>query len=208
MATSRRNGKARRIQERLFADSKRFSASGGKFSPLPWCLRRVLWLFAPRTWQVLTYLMMRSGQEGVTWHTDKQIALDIGVTFRKVAPHLRQLEKQGFILMKEHDGDRYVCLLDPLFALDALVRKGAIHSERLEALNEDLETMGLSQLPMEAVIAAAAEEATTVASRDPQTAPAASPDKSRLLGTAIADAASSKNRFKIPRASTPTTERG
>jgi hypothetical protein len=147
MAAAKKPGKAARIQARLFDDVTRFISAGGKFSPLPWCLRRVQWMFPPRTWQVYTYLVMRSGQEGVTWHTDRQIAVDIDVTHRKVAPHLKELAALGFIALREHDGERFCCILDPFTALNALVKAGKIQGERLERLNEDLDTMGLPTLP-------------------------------------------------------------
>jgi hypothetical protein len=63
-----------------------FKSKEGKFSPLPWVLRRVQWLFQPREWQLLTYLMMRSGPESVCWQTDKEIAYDLDITAKKLAP--------------------------------------------------------------------------------------------------------------------------
>jgi hypothetical protein len=147
MAATRRNRKAERIFLKLFSGVTRFNAANGKYSAIAWCLRRVQWLFAPRTWQVYTYVAMRSGPEAVSWQTDKQIAVDLGVTFRKIAPHLRTLQELGFLVMKEHDGERYVCLLDPYAALNDLVMSGKIRGERLDALNEDLEVMGLPSLP-------------------------------------------------------------
>jgi hypothetical protein len=151
MATAKRN-KASRILNKLFSDAARFDAKQGKYSSLPWVLRTVLWLLQPRTWQVYTYVVLRSGQEWVTWLTDKQMAVDLGITHRKVRPHIRELEKLGLLKTKEHDGERYVCVLDPLPALDALVRAGKIHKEKLERLNEDLETIGLPTLPLAAMV--------------------------------------------------------
>ncbi len=136
-------GKARRIYERYFSDVPVFSTSGAGFSPLPWVYRRVLWLFAPREWQVLTYLTMRVGPEGVCWQNDKEIAFDLGIGPRKLAPHIKGLRDRGFVRIVEDQGQRYLCLPEPVGVLRRLVEKGEIHGERLRSLNDDLEVMGL-----------------------------------------------------------------
>jgi hypothetical protein len=137
--------KARRIRETRFADVEVFRPAGGKFSPLPWIYRRVLWLFAPREWQILTYFMMRVSQEGVLWQSDKEIAFDLGIGFRKLAPHMKALRERGFILVVEELGQRYICLPEPAGVLRRLVESGEISGDRLLALNEDLEVMRSSQ---------------------------------------------------------------
>jgi hypothetical protein len=70
--------------------------------------------------------------------------------------------------MQEHDAERYVCILDPIPALDALVRKGKIRGEHLEFLNADLDTMGLPPLPRSSQVLAqaAAEQAQVNAVED------------------------------------------
>ena len=133
--------KARRIRETHFSDVEVFRPSDGKFSPLPWIYRRVLWLFAPREWQILTYFIMRVSQEGVLWQSDKEIAFDLGIGSRKLAPHMKVLRERGFILVVEELGQRYICLPAPLGVLRRLVESGEISGDRLLALNEDLEVM-------------------------------------------------------------------
>jgi len=140
-----RPGKAARAVERVFPDVMRFKAKAN-FSAVPWLFRRALWLFQPRAWMVLTYLYLRSGPEGITWLTDKQIGIDIDLGYRKVGPQLRELESMGFIVIREFDGERFVCLIDPHFALRALVRAGKITGERLDRLNEDCATIDIEPI--------------------------------------------------------------
>ena len=137
-------GKGRRIYERYFSDVPVFSpGSGSGFSPLPWIYRRMLWLFSPREWQLLTYLLMRSGPEGVCWQSDKEIAFDLGIGPRKLAPHVKSLRDRGFIRVVEDQGQRYICLPEPIGVLRRLAESGEIRAERLQALNDDLEVIGL-----------------------------------------------------------------
>lgn len=138
--------KASRIYERHFASVPIFEAKGGRFSPLPWMLRRAQWLFATREWQLYTYFVMRSGPESVCWQTDREISYDLGIGPKKLAPYVRSLEEKGFIETAEAEGKRYVCIVDPRHALQKLVNANQINAERLQALNDDLELMDLEPL--------------------------------------------------------------
>jgi hypothetical protein len=133
-----------RIAQRHFAHVVRYKQGRRGFSAFPWVLRRVLWLFAPRTWEVLSYLMLRMGRESIVWVTDETMAKDIGVTPRKISPHIRRLAELGFIAAKVVEGQRYVAIVDPLFTIQQLVNRGVISGERLEDLNDDMATMKLS----------------------------------------------------------------
>src|SRR5258707_14819393 len=115
--------KASRISERSFPDVPRFGTKRGMFSPLPWVFRTVLSAFPPRTWMVYSYLCMKSGPEGISWPTDKQIAHDLGVGVRKVGPHLKWLADLGFIVARDVDGLRYICLCDPVLGLEKLAEE-------------------------------------------------------------------------------------
>jgi hypothetical protein len=138
--------KAQRMLAKLFADAPRYVARKGSYSAMPWVLRRAVGLFAVREWQVLTYLYLRSGPESLVWLTDKQIAVDLDVGYRKVGPHLRALVEKGFLKTAEYDGQRYLLLLEPETALRSLVAKGAVPLRTWETLAEDFETIGLSPL--------------------------------------------------------------
>lgn len=138
--------KTARIYERHFSGVPIFEATGGKFSPLPWVLRKVQWLFAPREWQLLTYLIMRSGPESVTWQTDHEIAHDLDLGPKKIPPYLKDLEAKGFIKIVQAEGKRYVCIVEPLEAIKGLVAAGKFPRQRMDELNDDLETMKLPPL--------------------------------------------------------------
>jgi DNA-binding MarR family transcriptional regulator len=135
-----------RIYERHFSKVPIFAAKEGKYSPLPWVLRRVQFLFQPREWQLLTYLVMRCGAESVCWQTDKEIAFDLDIGPKKLPPYMKQLEEDGFIKTAQAEGKRFICVVEPLEAIKGLVAAGKIAPPRLTALNDDLELMGLPTL--------------------------------------------------------------
>ena len=129
---------------RYFADVARLNQRRSGYAAFPWVLRGILWVFSsPRTWQVLSYLMLRMGRESIVWVTDQQMAKDIGVTPRKVGPHLKRLVELGFISMRTIEGQRYVAIVDPFHAIQQLVNAGIIVGDRLDDLNEDLAAMKL-----------------------------------------------------------------
>ena len=139
--------KARRIYERHFKDVRTYSSdTSGGFSQLPWVLRRVQWLFTPRAWQVLTYLMMRAGPDAVVWQTDKEIAFDLGIGPRKLAPHIKSLVERGFIRVVDAEGQRLICIPDPLDVIRSLVASGEIRDEQLDSLNDDLVVIGMGPI--------------------------------------------------------------
>jgi hypothetical protein len=133
--------KASRISERLFKDVPRLDTKRGMFSPLHWAFRTVIREIPIRTWQIYTYILMRSGPEGLSWQTDRQIGHDCNIGPRKVAQHIRELEKLGVIVTKEHEGTRYICVADPLRALSELSGKGALAPLVVQSLHDDLLVM-------------------------------------------------------------------
>jgi hypothetical protein len=142
-----KKSKAQRMLAKLFEGAHGYVPRKGTYSAMPWVLRRAIGLFpAPREWQLLTYLYLRAGPEALVWLGDKQIAVDLGVGYRKVGPHIRSLIAKGFLQSKEHDGQRYLLLVDPEHALRELAKKGAIPQAMWEPLAEDFETIGLEPL--------------------------------------------------------------
>jgi len=138
--------KAVRMLAKLFPDAPRYIPRKRSYSAMPWVLRRAVSLFGVREWQVLTYLYLRTGPESLVWMNDKQIAVDLGVGHRKVGPHIHSLAAKGLLRTKEHDGVRYLLLLDPEAALRGMVARGEVPERVLEQLNEDFETIGLQPL--------------------------------------------------------------
>ena len=143
MATSK---KSLRIYQRYFPGTPVFVAKQGKFSPLPWVLRRVQSLFQPREWQLLTYCIMRAGPEAICWQTDREIAFDLGITHKKLPPYFKALAEKGFVKTAEADGKRYVCIVNPLDALKNLIALGKVSQKVQDALEDDLEQMRLDPL--------------------------------------------------------------
>lgn len=142
--------KAARAREQYFPDVPKFEPDGN-FSALPWVFRTILSFFKPRDWQLLTYLMMRSGPHGLSWFTDKQIGADVGIGHRKVGTHLKALEEAGFILSKwAEDGTRYICLVDPVPVIRQLAAKKKFTPDTLVRLNSDLATLELPSIDPEA----------------------------------------------------------
>jgi DNA-binding MarR family transcriptional regulator len=141
-----RPSKAKRMLEKLFPEAPRYVPRKGTYSAMPWVLRRAVGLFSVREWQVLTYLYLRSGPESLVWMSDKQIAIDLDVGARKVGPHIRALVAKGFLKAAEHDGVRYLLLLDAEAALRGLAASGGIPKRVLEQLGDDFEVIGLRTL--------------------------------------------------------------
>jgi hypothetical protein len=148
---AKRTSAADRIAAKHFAAIPLLDSKSGKFSPLPWIWRTVQWLFSPREWQVYTLLLMRAGPAPVVWLNDRQIAAHLGVTYRKVGPHIRSLQEKGLIAAVEADGLRYIGIVDPVHALTKLVELGRIPADRLAALTDDLELIGI-ELPMKKML--------------------------------------------------------
>lgn len=137
--------KAQRIRDRYFAEVPQFNTTNGMYSPIPWIYRNLLSVLQVRTWQILTLLLMRSGPESLSWLVDAQIANDVGIGRRKVAPHLRELEKLGFITSQVIDGLRYVCIVDPMVVVRKLLEENPttnfLPPKVVAAIEDDLDVM-------------------------------------------------------------------
>jgi hypothetical protein len=125
----------------------------------------VQWLFKPREWQLLTYLMMRAGPESVVWQTDKEIAFDLDIGPRKLTPHIKALGDLGFIRIADAEGRRLVCIPDPLEVIRNLVARDHIRGERLDSLNDDLVVIGLEPIGEKAEASASPLPAATTRRR-------------------------------------------
>lgn len=130
------------MRSRLFGDAPRFRAKGGGYVPLPWLFRRLQRLFRPREWQVFCYVLMRADRWGLCWPTDREIAADLGVNYRKIGPNLRVLAELGFLRICTERDRRYLCIIDPLTVVRTLAKNGVLTEklppEQLAELEKDL----------------------------------------------------------------------
>ena len=139
---AKRATQAERARDKHFSGIALLNAKSGQFSPLPWVWRRLQWLFTPREWQIYCYLLMRSGPVPVVWSSDRQIAADFGIGFRKIAPQLRALQAKHLIaIANDQDGTRFIAIVSPLDAVKKIVAEGCIPPDRLITLGEDLEVL-------------------------------------------------------------------
>lgn len=128
------------LDEAHFPGVPTFNTRLGGYSPLAWMYRSILDSFTPREWMVLTYLLMRSGPDGICWPTDKTIGVDIGLGPKKVGPHLRRLAERGFIVTRRLKGRRYVKLVDPMTLEKKLLGESSfLGAEQRQRLFSDYE---------------------------------------------------------------------
>jgi hypothetical protein len=123
-----------------FANVPSFDARFGGYSAVPWVYRTMLGALSPREWMVLSYLLLRSGPEGLTWLTDRAIGTDIGLGAKKIGPHIRRLADYGFIATKRIGRQRFVKLVDPMSLLERLLgEESFLDAEQRQRLAQDVE---------------------------------------------------------------------
>jgi DNA-binding MarR family transcriptional regulator len=105
-----------------FSEVPSFNQKLGGYSAIPWVFRTLLSTMSPREWMLLSYLYLRSGPEGISWSTDRTIGDDIGLGPKKLTPHLKELERRGFIRMRRMGRNRYVKLVDPMWLAERLLQ--------------------------------------------------------------------------------------
>ncbi len=131
-----------RVRSRLFPGVEILARRGG-YTALPFILRTAQFLFkSPRHWQVYTYIMMRTGREGVAWLTTSEMAWDLAYrSVAKLRPYIDFLVGEGWLLRKASRGKDYYLVPDPHQVLIAKLKANKIPAERLEALDELLEAL-------------------------------------------------------------------
>lgn len=142
-AAPTRRPKGQRAREALFPNDPVFDAKRGRFSPLPWQLRTLLFAVSPRGWQIFCYLLMRAGQDGVTWITDREIAFNVDLHHRKLAPYLRELVDLGLIASATQAGERFLLLRDPDEMTRRVLARPDLPADRRDAIMADLEVIGV-----------------------------------------------------------------
>ena len=137
-----------RIYQTHFSNIQHLSSKDKGYSPLPWYLRSVMWLFTAREWQLLTFFIMQGGKRALSWETDKEIGTAFNMGYKKISGYVKKLQVLGFIETKEVNGKRYVIVVDPYEALKKIVAAGKFKPEQLELLNEDLAKSGRTEIIM------------------------------------------------------------
>ena len=130
-----------RVKKRLFQDEPTFARVGG-FTTLPLVLRRLQFLFEPRAWQVLTYVMMRTGPEGVAWFSLSELAHDLDFkSISKLKPYVDDLVASGWIRRATSSGLDYYLVRDPLRVIDELRAQGKLTEERQDEIDDLLDSL-------------------------------------------------------------------
>lgn len=146
LAFAMANKTEQRIRARVFADVPAYDHRGrGGFAPLPLVFRRCLHLFTPRTWQIYTYFLMRTGPDGLAWPTIHELGWDLGFgSVSKLKAHVKLLLDDGWLVRRSERGRDYYALQDPLVVLARL--RDRLPEDRAEAIEELLETLKLPKL--------------------------------------------------------------
>lgn len=135
------------IKDRLFPGVKTFRPARGGFAAMPFVMRRVQWLFDPRAWQVYTYVVMRIGPKGIGWLTMPEMSFDLGFkSIPKLRLYIDQLVKDGWLQHKRSRAREYFVAPDPVRVLRALVAQGRLDDERIDHIDELLESLGWKPL--------------------------------------------------------------
>jgi hypothetical protein len=136
-----------RIRERLFPGTSTYDRDQGGFTALPIILRRVQWLFEARGWQTYTYIAMRAGPAGIAWFTLSEMAWDLGYkSVSKLRPYVDALVEMGWVERESSQGRDYYICRDPVEVLQELHKKKPFAPERLESIEELLESLKLPSI--------------------------------------------------------------
>ena len=142
---------AQRIKDRHFADEKLFDPKKGSYSALPFILRKLQFLFEPRVWQIYTYILMKTGPEGVAWFDLKEMSFDLQFkSIPKLKPYVTELAKEGWICCAQSGGKDYYVVIDPVVVLHKIwndLTKRTKHPQtRWDSINDLLEMLNLPML--------------------------------------------------------------
>lgn len=137
---------AQRIKDRLFPGEKLFNPKKGGYSALPFILRKVQFLFDPRAWQVYTYILMRTGPEGLAWFDLKEMAFDLQFkSTPKLKPYADKLVEGGWIRHAQTSGKNYYIIRDPFVVINEMfedvIKRSSIAQERWDDINDLLEKL-------------------------------------------------------------------
>ena len=136
-----------KIRERLFPRAQTFDPSQGGYTAIPFVLRRAQFLFDPRSWQVYTYILMRIGPSGVGWLALSEMAWDLDFkSIPKLKPYVDKLVKDGWLLTAQSRARDYFLAPDPVAVLRRLAESKKLTQDRIDAIDEVLESLKLDPL--------------------------------------------------------------
>lgn len=148
-----------RIRDRFFAGEVTLDRKRGGFAAFPIILRRALFLFSPRSWEVYSYIAMRAGPEGVAWMAISEMAWDLDFrSVPKLRPYVQNVVVDGWLRTISTQGKDYFLVRDPNIVIRELHQKGRIPIDRVLAISELLESLKYEPLitPQETAAMAAA----------------------------------------------------
>lgn len=126
-----------RIRARLFPGERTFDPKVGGYASFPLVLRRALFLFEPRAWQIYSYICMRIGPAGIGWLTYEEMAWDLDFkSIPKLKPYVQQLVNDGWLRHETSRSREYFLARNPVDHLRALHAAGKLPADRVEAIDE------------------------------------------------------------------------
>ncbi|HEY2233302.1 MAG TPA: helix-turn-helix domain-containing protein [Candidatus Angelobacter sp.] len=132
-----------RYIRKLFGSSARtFQTTRGGFVPLPIIYRKLFRKVSAPQLRVLVYLCTRASKYGLCYPTYEEIAHDLGLDGRKnLTPHIKELEKMGFITTASAEGKRFYLINDPIVPMEHLYQNGVLRDTDIDEINDLLETL-------------------------------------------------------------------
>jgi hypothetical protein len=132
-----------KIRQRLFPNQRTFDPSQGGFAALPFVMRRLMYCFEPRSWQVYTYVLMRIGPSGIGWLTFSEMAWDLDFkSLSKLKLYVSTLVERGWLLHSSSRSREYFLAPNPVDVIRGLHEREALPPERIEAIDELLTYLG------------------------------------------------------------------
>jgi hypothetical protein len=136
-----------KIRQRLFPNRKPFDPAQGGYAAMPFVLRRMLYRFEPRSWQVYSYVTMRIGPSGIGWLTFDEMAWDLDFrSIPKLKPYVSKLVADGWLLHAASRAREYFLVPDPVDVIRSLHAKKMIPPDRVESIDELLALLKLPPL--------------------------------------------------------------
>lgn len=131
-----------KIRQRLFPNVPTFDPKVGGYASFPFVMRRLQFLFEPRAWQVYSYVLMRIGPHGIGWLTMSEMSWDLDFkSIPKLNVYVDKLVEDGWLKHSTSRAREYFLAPDPMFVVKQLAAAKKLSAERIEAIDEVLESL-------------------------------------------------------------------